>query len=200
MKMSMLRSFYLCVVLSSLALNSTVRAEQFELLPKRLTAGIGLNFRAKALFSQERYFQESYVVSAGLHWPVRLLASDLLIHGSYEKFTDLPRSESQLGINPKESRLSMDVGIENHTYTPIGASLGVVWIKKQFELNPGSYVLDGSTQSNWQQSLNAPVLRVWTGVPLIPDRLNLNVGIQRVFVTQPADEQFSYGGEFRFEF
>ncbi len=165
-----------------------------------VSAALGINFRNKQIFSQESYFQDSWLVAVGGHWDLSLWSLQALIRGGFERFQLLPRDTKQLGIETTETRLSLEAGLENRLYLPLGASLGIVRVGKSSKLISGEFISDQSSSTAWSDSAFAPSYRIWVGVPLWRSGAQLNACFQQVFVSQPADEKTGYGAELRVQF
>lgn len=191
---------YLALTLCLLSGSSFAESFFADVQPTRYSATVGLNFRPKQLYSQEFYLQESLFLRGGLHWPSILLEQDLVVSAGFEKFQSLPRNSKQVGIDIVESRVGLEAGLENHLILPVGTSVGVTRISKTSKLNVGEYVIDDSATKDFSESIVVPSLRFWIGVPLIPEKLQLSAGVQRVFMSRPADERLNYSSEFRIEF
>lgn len=165
-----------------------------------VSAALGMNFRSKQIFSQESYFQDSWLVAFGGHWDLSLWSMQALIRGGFERFQALPRDTKQLGIESTETRLSLEAGFENRFFLPVGASLGIVRVGKSSKLISGEFISDQSTSTTWTDLAFVPSYRVWVGVPLWHNGVQLNACFQQVFVSQPADEKTGYGAELRVQF
>ena len=165
-----------------------------------VSAALGINFRNKQIFSQESFFQDSWLVAVGGHWDLSLWSMQALIRGGYERFQPLPRDTKQLGIETTETRLSLEAGFENRDLFPLGASLGIVRVGKSSKLSSGEFIIDQSSSTAWTDSTFAPSYRIWVGVPLWRSGAQLNASFQQVFVSQPTDEKTGYGAELRMQF
>ncbi|MEN9809275.1 MAG: hypothetical protein RLZZ488_842 [Pseudomonadota bacterium] len=170
------------------------------ILPSRYNASLGMNFRPTRLYSQEVYLQDSWTVGAGVHWDLEFFKSELLLDFDFEDLQNIPNNRKQIGISTSEFRLSADAGVENTYWLPVGASLGLTSVSKSSELSTGEYVLNETTATRWSENATAPALKFWLGVPLIPKVLQINVRVQKIFLSDVDGGSFNFGTDIRFEF
>ncbi|NBW80515.1 hypothetical protein EBR21_02060 [bacterium] len=175
-------------------------ATRFSPKPSAYSATLGLNTRSKAFFSQEYYYQESWLIAGALHWNLAGRGARLMTRLGYEKFAPLPRNKSQIGISFGESRLALEAGFEYQRDLLFGISSGGLKVTKESHLEVGDYITDQSGDRSWQEAFNAPFAKVWIGVPMIPETLLLSLTLQRAFFSKPDDERTNMGVELRYEY
>jgi hypothetical protein len=174
--------------------------EKSPFVPDRYVATAGIRFRNVAILSQENYFQDSWTLAAGAHWDFELWETEGLISAGIEKFTQLPSDKNQLGINIAEYHYGFGAGLENRTLLPVGIGMGVWKIKTDSQVSAGPFITDLSASSRWSKSFWTPAFEVWLGVPLLPDRVQLNA-VYKYLSSAGTDVQKSGAGlDFRFEF
>ncbi|MFZ9521422.1 MAG: hypothetical protein ACO3A4_13190 [Silvanigrellaceae bacterium] len=184
------------------ALSFSAQASALEdFVPKlsEYSATVGLNARPKASFSQEQYYQESWLLAGAAHWRVMRPNVRLITRVGFEKFAAMPKNKGQINITTGESHFGFEVGGEYLRLLAVGAALGGKLISKESKLEVGDYVTNQSTDSTWKESLKASTIRAWIGIPMIPDLLKLNLAVQRAF-SVPDDENTSFGVEIRYEY
>lgn len=186
--------------LSSISLAETPSPEKAMLVPDRLTASTGIKFRNTGIFSQENYFQDSWTVSGGVHWDFQHWDTEGILRLTFEKFMPTPRNKKQLGIDVTESHAGLAAGFENRSLIPLGLGSGIVNIKTTSVVSAGDYVTNQSASSRWTESLWVPALDLWAGLPLYPDRLQLNLLYRYLASAQLNEAKGSVGIDFRFEF
>jgi hypothetical protein len=175
-------------------------ATRFSPKPSAYSATLGLNTRSKAFFSQERYYQESWLIAGALHWPLLRPGVRLMTRVGYEKFSPLPRNKSQIGITSSENRVALEVGVEYLRFVSAGFSSGGMKVSKESKLEVGDYISDQSSDPAWKETFNAPFIKAWIGVPMVPETLLLNLSLQQAFFSKPEDERTSFGVELRYEY
>lgn len=177
-----------------------LRFEEF-FLPSRYFASVGYGLIPREIFGQEIFFQESWFVSGALHWDCRFLkVCDLLLRGHYQGFLSLPENSTQISITPSESRVGVELGVESRASLPVGISLGYVSVLRKNRLELGTNVSNDSGSVQWSELVRSPSVRLWLGVPLLPQKLSLLVGTTHLYTNDTAAERNFYSSELRFEF
>lgn len=170
-------------------------------LPHRYFVSAGYGLIPREIFGQEVFFQESWFGSGAVHWDCRFLkACDLLLRGYYQGFLSLPENSTQISIKPSESRAGVEIGVESHALVPVGLSLGYVSATRKNQLELDANVSNDSGSVQWSEVARSPSVRLWFGVPLLPQKLSLLIGTTHVYTNDTAAERNFYSSELRFEF
>jgi hypothetical protein len=202
--MRRLAGLFLFLSLSFFAQPDESLASAFQIpqwvIPSRYNVSLGMNFRPTRLYSQEVYLQDSWTVGTGVHWDLNFFKSEALVDFDYEDLQNIPNNQKQIGITTSEFRFSLDAGVENTFWLPVGTALGLTSVSKSSQLSTGEYVLNESTVTRWSELAMAPAIKFWLGVPLIPRMLQVNARIQKIFLTDADGGSFNYGADIRYEF
>lgn len=170
-------------------------------LPHRYFASAGYGLIPREIFGQEIFFQESWFGSGAVHWDCRYLkACDLLLRGYYQGFLSMPEISNQIRIKQSESRTGVEIGVESYASVPVGLSLGYVSATRNNRLELDANVSNDSGSVQWTEVVRSPSVRIWVGVPLLPQKLSLLIGTTHLYNKDTAAERNFYSSELRFRF
>lgn len=195
--------FRIVTASSALALSLDLFEAQASLLGEVLqattySAAVGLNFRPRSFFSQEKYLQESWVTSLGVNWKDCSPFGACLLRFGFEKPQGLPRNKGQIGIQTAENELFVEAGFENGSLVFVGASFVVIRRWSNSKVVVGDFISNESSELTWSESAIVPSVKGWIGLPLLPQKLEVSLGAQRFF-TSSAPAVFQFGTELKFK-
>lgn len=180
------------------AQTQTGDGSSFELLPHSYSAGLGYGLSPRPLFGQESVYREAFQFNGTLHWNCVLLEDcSILLRTGVFTFLDLPSSETAIEMEQVENRLSIGLGFETTALVPFGLSVGAARVSRTYRYQLGAPVTNEAGQSQWTESAVKPLMDLWLGVPLSPDRVNLNFTLSRFFAVQSPEDYSVYGVELR---
>lgn len=169
-----------------------------EFLPHRYSAGLGYGLSPRPIFGQESVYREALQFNGALHWNCVLLEDcSLLLRTGVSTFLDLPSSETAIEMEQVENRLSIGLGLETTALVPFGLSVGAARVNRTYRYQIGAPVTSEAGQSQWTESALKPIIDLWLGVPLSPDRASLNFTLSRFFTVQSPEDYSVYGVELR---
>ncbi|MEN9529480.1 MAG: hypothetical protein RI932_1353 [Pseudomonadota bacterium] len=171
------------------------------LFPSHAAVALGVGLRPRLLFGQETFYQESWSASAAAHWKCRVVENcELLGRVWYQRSMMMPEDNGELGLTRSDADLGMELGIESRALFLSGISLGLVSSERKYMLNIASNIINNSGAKDFREVIRYPSARLWLGVSLWPESVDLILSLSRGFSEDPDAEKQSYASEIRVSF
>lgn len=172
-----------------------------HLLPKKYSAALGYGLSARPLFGQENVYRESVHVAVSAHWGCYFFEHcSFIFKSGIRDFLRLPGAEYALNVEPSEIRTSVGIGAESALFVPLGLSYEAINANRVYKYKLATQVTNQSEQSAWTESGWKSGIDFWLGIPMYPERVQLNVVVSRILGAQSPEDNIVYSTEFRFEY
>lgn len=171
------------------------------LIPSHTAVALGVGLRPRLLFGQETFYQENWSASAAAHWKCRVVENcELLSRVWYQRSLMMPEDNGELGLTRSDADLGIELGIESRALFLSGISLGLVSSERKYALNIASNIINNSGAKDFREVIRYPSARIWLGVSLWPESVDLILSLSRAFSEDPDTEKQSYASEVRISF